>query len=186
MAQVKGVAILGQVKFIKKNHHDVLPRVVDALPPESAKYMQEHILVTAWYPYQLYTDLLRSLDKIIGTGDLSTCIEQGRLSAQHDLASMFKMFLNFSSVQSMLSRVMVAWSSYYDTGLIEISQMTDADATYVIKNFPEIDLAHIKNVQGWVEQFFLTALRLKEVRSEIIRCQCDGAPLTELHFSFNA
>lgn len=186
MAQVKGVAILGQVKFIKKTHKDVLTKVIDVLPPESAKYLQEHILVTEWYPYQLYTDLLRSLDKVVGTGDLSTCIEQGRLSAQHDLATTFKMFLNFSNMQSMLSRIMIAWNSYYDTGMIEINQQNDVEATYLIKDFPDIDFAHIKNVQGWVEQFFLTALRLKAVHSEILRCQCDGAPLTEMHFSFNA
>jgi hypothetical protein len=73
MAQVKGVAILGLIKFIKKNLKDTLPKIVDALPPETRKYMNEHILLTAWYPYNLYTDLLKSLDRIVGKGDLSYC-----------------------------------------------------------------------------------------------------------------
>jgi hypothetical protein len=186
MAKVKGVALLGVIKFIKKNHKDVLSKVVDALPPESGKYMQEHLLVTEWYPYKIYTDLLRALDKVIGKGDLSTCIEQGRLSAKHDLSTVFKMFLNFSSVQSMLSRVMVAWTSYYDTGKIEIPSLTDKEATYFIKDFPEIDMVHVKNVQGWMEQFFLIALKAKDIKSEIVKCQCHGDPVTEMHFTFNA
>jgi hypothetical protein len=186
MPKVKGVAVIGLIKFIKKNYKDTLSQVIDALPAESAKFMQEHILVTEWYPYKLYTDLLRTLDKVIGKGDLAVCIEQGRLSATHDLATIFKVFLNFSSIQSMLSRVMVAWSSYYDTGKVEIIALTDKEATYFIKDFPDIDMAHIKNVQGWVEQFFLIALKLKEARSEIVKCQCDGDPLTEIHFNLKA
>ncbi len=185
MPKVKGVAVSGLIKFIKKNYKDTLSKVVDALPAESAKYMQEHILVTEWYPYRLYTDLLRTLDKVIGKGDLSTCIEQGRLSAIHDLSTFFKTFLNFSSMQTLLSRGIVAWSSYYDTGKTEILSLTDKDAIYLIKDFPDIDIAHVKNVEGWVEQFFLTALKLKEVRSEIVKCQCNGDPITELHFTFN-
>ena len=186
MPMVKGVAVLGQVKFIKKNYKNVLDNVISALPAESAKYMQEHILVTEWYPYRLYTDLLRAPDKIVGKGDLSTCIEQGRLSAQHDLTTMFKMFLNFSNVQSLVSRVMVAWNSYYDTGQVEINPLTDTEATYLIKDFPDIDMAHVKNVQGWVEQFFLIALKLKSLQSEIVKCQSNGDPLTEIHYTFGA
>ncbi len=186
MANVKGVALLGVIKFIKKYHKDALNKVVEALPPEYEKYMQEHLLVTEWYPYKIYTDLLRALDKVIGKGDLSTCIEQGRLSAKHDLSTVFKMFLNFSSVQSMLSRIMIAWTSYYDAGKIEIPSLTDKEATYFIKDFPEIDMAHVKNVQGWMEQFFTFALKVKNVKSEIVKCQCNGDPVTEMHFIFNS
>jgi len=68
MAQVKGVAILGLIKYIKKFHKNELDKIVKALPAESAKYMEEHILITEWYPYKLYTDLLRTYDRIIGKG----------------------------------------------------------------------------------------------------------------------
>ena len=185
MPRVKGVAILLLIKFVKKNYKDVLSRVIDALPPESAKYMQEHIIATEWYPYKLYTDLLRTLDKITGTGDLSYCIELGRLAAGNHLSTIFKIFMNFSSVQSMLSRIVVAWSSYYDTGKVEIPSFTDKEATYIIKDFPDIDLAHVKNAQGWVEQFFLITGKFKNVKSEILKCQCSGDPVTEIHFTFN-
>lgn len=186
MAQVSGVAVLGQIKFIKKNYKDVLSKVIEALPSESAKYMQVHLLITEWYPYKLYTDLLRALDKVIGKGDLATCIEQGRLSAKHDLSTIFKGFMNFSNTQSMLARVMVAWSSYYDTGRAEIPLFTDKEAVYFIKDFPDVDIAHVKNVQGWVEQFLLITGKFTNVKSEILKCQCYGDPVTEIHFTFNS
>ncbi len=185
MPKVKGVAILGMIKFIKKNFKDALPRVIKALPPESSKYMQEHILITEWYQYKLYTDLLRSLDKVIGKGDLSFCIEQGRLSAQHDLTTVYKIFMSFSNIENMVKRAMSIWNSYYDTGTVEAILFTDKEGTIIIKDFPDIDMAHVKNVQGWLEQFLSTG-RLKDIKSEILRCQCYGDPLTELHFTFKS
>ncbi len=186
MPKVKGVAILLIIKFVKKNYKDVLGKVIDALPAESAKYMQEHILMTEWYPYKLYTDLLRTLDKIIGNGDLSYCTELGRLAAQNHLSTIFKIFMNFSSTQSMLSRIIVAWNSYYDTGKVEIPSFTDKEATYIIKDFPEIDISHVKNAQGWVEQFFLVTGKFANVKSEILKCQCNGDPVTEIYFTLNS
>ena len=184
MAQVKGVSILGLIKFIKKNYKDNLNKVITALPSESAKYMQEHIIVTEWYPYKLYTDLLRALDKVIGKGDLSLCVEQGRLSAQHDLSTIFKAFMHFSNTQSMLVNIMTVWSSYYDAGKAEIPVFTDKNATYIINDFSDIDMAHVKSVQGWVEQFLLISGKYKSVKSEIVKCQCLGDPVTEIQFTF--
>ncbi len=186
MSNVSGVAILGLIKFIKKNHHNDLHKMIKALPAESSQYMQQHLLVTKWYPYKLYTDLLRAFDKVVGKGDLTTCIEQGRLSAQHDLSTVFKGFMSFNNTQMMVSRVMVAWSSYYDTGRAEIPVFTDKEATYFIKDFPDVDLAHVKNVQGWVEQFLLITGKFKNVKSEIRKCQCFGDPVTEIYFTFNS
>ncbi len=185
MAQVKGVAIIGLIKFIKKNYKDSLDQVVNALPSDSAHYMQEHILLTQWYPYKLYTDLLRALDKVIGKGDLSSCIEQGRLSALHDLSTIFKGFINFSNVQSLVANIMTIWTSYYDTGKSEMPLFTDKEASYVIKDFPEIDIAHVKNAEGWIGQYLVIFLKLNGIRSEVTKCQCSGDPITEIHFTFN-
>ncbi|MGC8576375.1 MAG: hypothetical protein ACP5L3_07670 [Caldisericum sp.] len=41
MPKIKGVAVLGQVKFIKKNYKNVLDNVISALPAESAQNFDE-------------------------------------------------------------------------------------------------------------------------------------------------
>jgi len=185
MAQVKGVAILGLIKFIKKNLKDTLPKIVDALPPETRKYMNEHILLTAWYPYNLYTDLLKSLDRIVGKGDLSYCKEQGRLSAEHDLKTIYKVFLSYVDPRVLITRAMSVWSSYYDTGVAEVNIISKNEVIVVIKDFPTIDIAHVKNVQGWLEQF-LSMCNFNDIKSEIVKCQCYGDPVTELRFTFKS
>ncbi len=183
MAQVKGVAILGLIKFIKKDMKDVLPKVISSLPPETRKYMDEHILLTAWYPYKLYIDLLKTLDKIAGNGDLSFCLEQGRLAAEHDLSTIYKTFLSFVEPKLLVTRAMSVWSSYFDSGKAEVNIISNAEAVVTIKDFPDIDLSHIKNIQGWLEQF-MSMCNFKNVRSEITKCQCYGDPLTDLRFTF--
>jgi hypothetical protein len=182
MAQVKGIAILGLIKFIKKYHKNELDKIVKALPAESAKYMEEHILITKWYPYKLYTDLLRTYDSIIGKGDLSTCIEQGRLSAKNDLSTVYKIFVSFIDIELLIGRAMSIWNSYYDTGTVEANLISKGEVIITIKGFPDIDIAHVKNAQGWLEQF-LTMCKVKNVKSTIVKCQCYGDPFTELQFT---
>ncbi|MCL4558799.1 MAG: hypothetical protein M1491_09305 [Deltaproteobacteria bacterium] len=185
MAQVKGIAVLGLIKFIKKNMKDALPKIVASLPPETKKYMDEHILLTEWYPYKLYTDLLKTMDKVIGRGDLSYCIEQGRLSAQHDLSTVYRIFLNFVSPRLIVTKAMSIWNSYYDAGQVEAGMLADNGISVTIKEFPDIDIAHVKNAQGWLEQF-LVMCKFKEVKSGIEKCQCYGDPFTELRFTYKS
>lgn len=183
MAQVKGVPILGLIKFIKKNEKDVLEKVIASLPPETKKYMDEHIVQTAWYPYKLYTDLLRALDRVVGKGDLSYCIEQGRLSAQHDLSTVYRIFLSFAGLKILSTRAMSVWNSYFDTGQTAIDLHSKTEAVFTITDFPDIDLAHVKSVQGWNEHF-LVICKYTNVKSSITKCQCYGDPITELLFTF--
>jgi hypothetical protein len=185
MAQVKGVPILGLIKFIKRDPQHILTKVLAGLPPETKKYLDEHIIQTAWYPYQLYTDLLRTLDKIAGNGDLSYCIEQGRLGAQHDLSTIYRIFLTFSGPKLWQTRAMSVWSSYFDTGQAVITVPSKNEALFTITDFPDIDLAHVKSVQGWNEQFLIIC-KYTNVKSEIRKCQCYGDPLTELAFTFES
>lgn len=185
MAKVKGIAILGLIKFIKKNMKDKMPALVANLSPDTSKYMEEHIIISEWYPYKFYIELLRALDKIAGNGDLSYCIQQGRLSAEKDLSSIYKVFVSFTDSKLILTRGMSVWSSYYDTGNATVSEFSDHGSAVIIENFPEIDLAHVKNAQGWLEQFNVMC-KFKDIRSEITKCQCYGDPLTEIRFTFKA
>jgi hypothetical protein len=186
MAQVKGVSIVGMIKFMKKYSEDLLPKVKNALPPESAKYLDEHILATKWYPYQLFVDMLLALDRILGKGDLEFCVEQGRLSARHDVASIYKIFLMFINTKMLVAKAMTMWNSYFDTGKVEVSSYADSGSdkhlAVVISGFPGMDMAHIKNVMGWIEEFLVMSKFARSVEPKIVKCQKYGDPVTELYF----
>ena len=182
MAQVTGVPILGLIKFIKRNMKDALPGIIGLLPPDLKRYMDERIEQNTWYPYELYTGLLHALDKVAGTGDLSYCVEQGRLSARHDLSTIYKIFVSVIDVKQLIPRAMTIWNGYYDTGTVEAGLVSDNELVITIKDFPGIDKAHIKNAQGWLEQFLIMC-RYTDVKSTITKCQCFGDPVTELRLT---
>ncbi len=183
MAQVKGVLILGLIKFVKKGLKESLPKIMPMLSADTKKYMEEHISPASWYPYKILPELLRVVDKIMGSGDLSFCIEQGRLSAQRDLSTIFSSVLDSSSPEVLIRRAMTVWSSYYDVGKAEMNILSGSEISMIIRDFPEIDMAHVKSTQGWIEQLLMMT-KFEEVKSGIIKCQCTGDPLTELRFTF--
>lgn len=185
MAQVKGILILGLIKFMKKGMREAMPQIMSTLPPETKKYMEEHILPAGWYPYRVLPDLLRTVDKILGKGDLSYCIEQGRLSAQRDLSTIFKSFISNTNPKILITTAMSIWSSYYDVGKADMSVLSDNEAVVIIKDFSDIDMAHVKSTQGWLEQF-LRMCKYEDVKSEIVKCQCNGDTVTELRFKFKS
>lgn len=183
MSQVKGFLVLGLIKFIKKDKKEALPRISAMMPPETRKFMDEHILPAGWYPYRLLPDLLRAVDKNFGSGDLSYCIEQGRLSASHDLSTVFKGFAANPDPKVLMRQGMILWNSYYDVGKTEMRFPSDGEAVMVIEDFQDIDMAHVKSTQGWMEQYF-SMCGYEDVLSEITKCQCNGDPDTELRFRF--
>ncbi len=183
MAQVKGILILGLIKFLKKGMKESLPQATGMMSADTKRYLDEHISPAGWYPYKVLPELLRIVDKIAGNGDLSFCREQGRLSAQHDLSTIFSSMISNTDPQLLLTKAVTIWSSYYDTGKTEMHLEDGSGVSMVIKDFPEIDKAHVISTQGWLEQFLIMC-RYEDVRSEIVRCQCTGDPLTELRFWF--
>lgn len=186
MSQVKGISIVGMIKFIKKKSPDLLQKVKSELPPGSSKYMENHILVTEWYPYQLFVDMLRTLDRLLGSGDLEFCAEQGRLSARHDVASVYKVFLRFINTKMLVSKAMSMWNSYFDSGKVEVLSYVDSGIdkhlAISISDFPDIDMAHIRNVEGWIEEFLIMSKFAMVVQPRILKCPEYGDPVTELYF----
>ncbi|MCL4468619.1 MAG: hypothetical protein M1591_06785 [Deltaproteobacteria bacterium] len=183
MAQVKGVLILGLIKFVKKGLKESLPTIMPMLSVDTKKYMEEHISPAGWYPYPVLPELLRVVDKVMGNGDLGFCIEQGRLSAQRDLSTIFSSVLSSNDPQLLIRKAMTIWSSYYDVGKAEMKLFAENEISMVIQDFPEIDMAHVKSTQGWIEQL-LKMSNYEDVTSGIEKCQCTGDPVTELHFRF--
>lgn len=189
MAQVKGIAILGLIKYIKKQPDDLLPKVRSMLSGESGGYMEEHILVARWYPYKLYIEMLKALNNVIGHGNPEFYIEQGRLAAHDNISTLYKVFIRFMNIKMLLSQVMNMWNSYFDTGKVEVTSYIehgkDRHLTVVIKDFPDIDMVHVKSVMGWIEQFLIMSKFTVKVRSRLMKCQSSGDPLTEMHFTEN-
>ena len=131
--------------------------------------------------------MLKALDSILGKEKPEFCIEQGRMAAQDNISTLFKVFIKFINIKILLTQVMNMWNSYFDTGKVEVSSYSehgkDRHLTIIIKDFPDIDINHVKSVMGWIEQFLIMSKFTTTVKSRLVKCQSSGDPITEMHFT---
>lgn len=120
--RVKGVAFRTvDACFLELRGEQARARARNAMSPEVASaFSSGLVLAASWYPIAWYRDLLRSLRA--STAEGPELIRQiGHLSMRHDMKSVYKqIFARFVSPQTMLSISNRLFSTYYDTGAIEV------------------------------------------------------------------
>lgn len=181
MARVKGIAILGLVKYIKKYSREKgksLDEIIKMMTPEDQQIFSQKILSSEWYPYSTYINLGNIIDRVFGKGDQSLSREIGKLSARTDLRGVYRIFLSFLNPQQIVKRIATIWGSYYDRGVVEVIEYKPGKLVWHLKDFPEIGKFHCKNIEGWNEAF-LELLGYKEARARETKCQSEGSPCCE-------
>lgn len=181
MARVKGIALLGLVKYIKKYSKERgknLDEVLKLMTEEDQKIFSQKILSSEWYPYSTYINLGNIVDRVFGKGDHSLSREIGKLSARTDLQGVYRIFLTFFNPKTVVKKVSNIWGSYYDAGELEIIEFKPGRLVFHLKNFPDIGKFHCKNIEGWNEGF-LEMAGYKEAKVTETKCQTEGAPYCE-------
>jgi hypothetical protein len=70
MARVKGFALRGLLKSVKESGGSI-PAVLATLPDAERAIFARPIVTSEWYPYAVFVDLVRAIDRIQGKGDLA-------------------------------------------------------------------------------------------------------------------
>jgi len=187
MAQVKGIAILGLVKYVKKNLKDKgIEDFLGMLEDEDDRVIfQKRLLPTEWYPYKTFVNLLTLADKYFGKGDMSFAREQGRLNADADLAGVYKAFVKVGPTKFFVKRVMNIWKSYYDSGNLELIDVGEKKWHIRFSDFPEVKRIHCRNIEGWIERF-LELCGAKGVKVNESQCRTKGAPFCQFDVEFES
>lgn len=170
MAQIKGFAIRGLLKFVKESGHPGgIPAILEKIPPDLQPTFRLKILHGTWYPYDAYDALLRVVDRELGQGDLELMSEVGRFAARQEISSIWKLVTYFSSVETLLRRSSLFWPRYCDVGVFETYDVEPGSGNGVIRDFPAISRPHCHLITGWVEQMAMNA-GARTVEVEKIRC----------------
>jgi hypothetical protein len=151
MAQVKGTALRGLLKYAKEGGHaGGIGGLVAVLPPESRAVFGQRILASGWYPYTAYTDLLAGL---VGPArdHSAQLIQLGRWLATQDAGTTFKVVALFASVETMLQRASLFWTRHCDTGVFETVDVQKGSGVGVLRDFPEVSPLHCTLLTGWIE-----------------------------------
>lgn len=170
MANVKGFAIRGLLKYIKNARGSgSIAEILTQLPEEDRKHFVQPINASLWYPYSVFIHLLRAIDAKLGDGDFALCRHIGYVTAERDVQGIFKIIAAISSFRSVVGRSAGFWNRYYDSGRYEVVDASETHATVRIHDFPDVDPAHCILMEGWFES---TARLSGEKNFRVRHTQC--------------
>jgi predicted hydrocarbon binding protein len=151
MAQIKGFALRGLLKYVKTVRPGGIPAVLAKLPPSVAPTFKNPIVASVWYPYESFAALLDTIDRELGRGDLALMSEIGRRSALEDSGTVFRILATIASVETIIKRSPIFWQKYCDTGRIDPLDVGHGIFRVALKEFPGISKAQCNVICGWIE-----------------------------------
>jgi hypothetical protein len=186
----KGIGVLAVVKAIKARES-----ARAQIPTHLARYLQEPILVTSWYPERDYNALITLLassiePKPVG-GDVWAYL--GRTAAQRDIggdqrevpersrldtAGVYRNFRDVaeSDVPGLLLRTTKMWTLYHDTGKLSYMRHRDKPEAVILRltdfAFPIQGLADLQTAY-MVEYASLSGFRLRGERTAYWPNSCE-------------
>ena len=153
MAEIKGFAIRGLLKFVKEsNYPGGIPAVLSRLSADEQELFASPITSSGWYPYSTFAHLLRVIDQTVGKGDVSQARRIGEVSAERDVHGVFKIIGAMAGFQTLLPRSPIFWPRYFNRGKLVALDVGDRGARLQIHDFPEIDPIHCIVLEGWFEK----------------------------------
>ena len=175
--EVRGTAFLGVLKFIKVQRQAdlLLKQVMESLPHEGQKVFSRKVIAVVDYPYQAFIQILRTVDKVLGSGSLELCRELGRFAAVRDFESLREMMPNFKLRPTDLFRDCgTYWKSYYLRAGEMKGESPERQCVLRIYDFEQMDPAHCRLMEGWMAQAMVEAgaTWLREIRET--QCMATG------------
>ena len=151
--QVKGVALVSTIAYIKTKHgEEGFEKVLNKLAEEDREILSEPIMEPIWYPFRLYVNLTQTVDQVFGIGDLSLAREVGAFGADHDLKTIYKIFYKLGSPQFIIKQVARVFSSYFDVGNAIVIKSESKSCVVELHDFPALSSVFIQRVRGFTKK----------------------------------
>lgn len=179
--KVKGTALAVVPDFIRERFGpEGLERWLAALEPQAAQAYRDGIQINHWHSLrEFYLEPTKTMCQMFFGGDPGAAREIGRFSAEFALKGVYKAFVKLTSVNFFIKRASLLMTTYYQPSKMEVAGLDNNRAVLHMTEFPEPHPLIEARIAGWVERA-LEIHGCKEVRVEIPRSLCGGAPLTEM------
>jgi hypothetical protein len=152
--EVKGTALVATVRFISERFGAAgLNRVAADLAPADGALLLAGPLVSAWYPFPLLLQVMRSAGKHFGAGQPSSVYRQmGRSSADYAVTGIYKIFFKFGSPQFIISKGSALFKTYYSSGEMRAPVCEKGHAIVEYAGFADPAPELCVRIEGWMER----------------------------------
>jgi hypothetical protein len=153
VANVKGNALASRITWVSLTHGaEGIERLAAACSPALEKVVSRGAVMAKWYPFELFTELVTTIDRVFGNADSKLIRALGRNGADAHLTTIYRLFYKVGTVHWMLGRGARLWGAHYDSGRLEIYARGYRHVELRIVGFDTPDRAHCQSVAGWVER----------------------------------
>ncbi len=152
---VKGASLLGFLKYIKElpQAEQLNEKIIALLSPQAAKLIERKVIAVADYPYAVFVEIIRTIDKVMGNGDLSVCLALGEYAASRDVKAYLSTFKREIKPEELFGAIDLIWRSYHiNSGQLKVEDTSPDNTIIRIYDFPLMDSAHCKLMEGYFIQ----------------------------------
>ena len=169
---MKGTSFIDLVKFLK-NHRKINP--LPSMSPATQALLDTHILVSAWYPLEIFIELLRVTDQVFVKGNENTALEMGIAAGLNHFNGAHAAYISTGDPQASVMSMRHAWRAHADFGDLTAEAVDNTTVVFTLKNYRDIPMTHAMMTAGWG----VAAARFagaKKSRAEVIDRPWKGAP----------
>jgi len=184
VSNVKGSALSSRVLWVQLNHGaSGINRLLPQVTPELRSSIERGISKAQWYPLAQFIELITTIDRLFGKGDLGLLDELARHGAEASLTTIYRLFFKVGTTHWILGRAVRLWSAHYDTGYLEVLTRGPKTAVLRIRDFKDPHRVHCQSVKGWAARSIELSGADKLTVSEA-KCRSNGDDLCQFEYAW--
>jgi hypothetical protein len=154
-ALTKGINFVNARTFVElgANGADAWARVSSSMGADDRRTLESAIAI-GWYPLAMYARLIRNIDAVLGTGDLTQVTRLGRFEAERDLKTIHRVFLRLASPTFLLDQTASYWGRFHDTGVWKIEKTAPRAAVGHLDGWGCVDEALCRELLAYLTRAF--------------------------------
>lgn len=146
--------------------------VLEAMSDDDREHLRALVMV-GWYDLELQLRLLRTIDAVLGDGDLGLVPEIGRFEADEDLTKVHRLFIRLANPGYLLEKSGEYWGRFYDTGTWKVTRKSRTAASGTLTDLGVVDEAFCAYLCAYIERMWeLAGAKDRDVRH--VRCRARG------------
>jgi hypothetical protein len=178
-AQVKASLVLAALESLRQRGRGTAETVLARMDAQSSERVAAVILPMAWVSLSDYVELLRAAERELGQGDVSIAIQIGQATADRELTSTHRLFMQTATPTMAVERIPQLFRTYHASGRVVVQPATAGGYRVETSELVPDALVHAMAMSGFYQRL-LELAGGRDVRASVVGCKERGDPETAI------
>ncbi|NLZ44725.1 MAG: DUF2378 family protein [Clostridia bacterium] len=163
MNKVKAVNSVTLKKWLEEKEPHFAEELAASLSPETRQIYQS-LLAVQWLTTDAEKEILQNGARLLFPGDPEAMERLGHFLAHQTMTGIYRLFLTIPSIHFVLRRVASMWSTFYQSGVASLKEVSPRRICLVVKDFAEMEPYQQKMTTGYIQAITeLTGIKKAQV-----------------------